>query len=58
MEILGQAFWEALKKYGGPLLIGVGLAALVFGPERLVAVSFIPGGILIMLVQHYARKRE
>jgi sugar phosphate permease len=58
ITILGGSFWEAIRNYGGALLIGLGLAQLIFGPYRLTAAFFIPGGLLITIVQHYAWKRE
>lgn len=58
IEILGGTFWETIRKWGGAVLIGIGLGQLVFGPYRLTAAFFIPGGLLIIIVQHFAWKRE
>ncbi len=58
IEILGATFWETIRKWGGTLLIAIGLSQLVFGPYRLAAAFFIPGGLLIIIVQHYVWRRE
>jgi hypothetical protein len=58
ISTLGGGFWEAIRKYGGTMLIGIGLAQLVFGPYHLAAAFFIPGGLLIIIVQHYAHNQE
>ena len=58
IEVMGRPFWEGARKWGGILLIGLGLAQLVFGPYRLTAAFFIPGGLLILMVQYLANRRR
>jgi hypothetical protein len=58
IEVVGGMFWEAIRKWGGAMLVGIGLFQLVFGPYRLSAAFFIPGGLLIIAVQYFARRRE
>lgn len=58
IEVAGGAFWETIRKWGGALLIGIGLAQLVFGPYHLAAAFFIPGGLLVWIVQYFANRRR
>jgi hypothetical protein len=58
VEVMGGSFWETIRKWGGSLLIGIGLVQLVFGPYHLAAAFFIPGGLLILIVQYFANRRR
>jgi hypothetical protein len=53
----GGALFEAIRKWGGAMLIGIGLSQLVLG-SHLVAVFFILGGLLILIVQYFAQPRR
>jgi hypothetical protein len=58
LKVLGATFWETLREWGWAMLIALGLFQLVFGPDRLAAAFFIPGGVFIFVVQRIAEKKK